>query len=333
LIWIIGSRKTTAVFINALLLVLLLQVRYIGLFYPMITVVALFFAYVREHKMKLLMFSLLQVAIFFGVVLFTTQQTKKNIGVTTLSGFSGWQKANNALHILPYINLKPEEISDTEIRQVHAFIVAHNPVELYPKKDSVVVTYLWSPYGPLKKYMFHLKGNSNKAYLHFWHKASIPMGRWADYIVKRYPHLFLKHYVKPNFLFLFQMSNEALFIFPPPSQQMKDWFGCKQCSTTPKYSFYHDFLARTASPSFNVVWILLLLSVIALCFRSKLGLNTQQYHMLIVVSFFCITYTAMSVYASPIVLRYLLVIRHAALLLPFLILIQILSKPNNSNNG
>ena len=325
ILWIIGTRKTAALLWNMVLLLLLLQIRYIGLFYPMITVVALFIAYFKKQKLRFALFSGLQVALFFGVILFTTYQTEKTIGVRVFSGFSGWQKANNAMHVLPHLNLQPKDIKDPEIRKLHAFMLAHNPVELYPAKDSVVVTYLWGPTTGPKKLLYRIMAGGNKHYLHYWHKTSIPLGKWGDYIIKNHPGLFFKYYLRPNFLFLFKMSNEALFVWPPPSKQITDWFACSNCAVAPKYSFFHDFLAATASKSFNILWVLFALSLLLLPFRSQLNLTPPQHHMLLMVSFFCITYTIMSVYASPIVLRYLLVIRHSLLLLPFLLLINIFS--------
>jgi len=324
LLWIIATKKPGPVVWNTLLVIMLILVRYIALFYPLLTIISLFIACFRHNKIRLALYSLLHVAAFLAVIFIIISETKKNIGVAVLSGFGGWQKANNALHIVPYINLKPEEIEDAEIRKTHAFIIANNPREFYPAKDSVVVLYLWASYGPLKKYMVHLQGNGRRSYQYYWHLASVPMGNWADYLVKKYPLAYLKYYIKPNFLFLFKMSNEALFVWPEPSQQMKDWFECNNCALAPRYNFYHNFLAATASKTFNILWVLLVLSIVALLFRKKLNCTQEQYWMLWVVSFFCIAYIAMSVYASPIVLRYLLVIRHSLVMLPFLVLLQLL---------
>jgi hypothetical protein len=259
------------------------------------------------------------VILFSGLIYFTTWQTKKNIGVAVLSGFSGWQKANNAMHVMPYINLKPEEIEDTVVREMHAFIVANNPTGFYPAKDSIVIFYLWSPDSPFKKYLNNLRNNGKASYLHYWHLSSIRFGRWGDYIIMKYPGLYVRHYIYPNFRLLFNLPNEALFYFPPYSEQMKKWFACGECDPTPRYHFLHNFLEATAATSFNLLWLLLLFSLVALCFRSKLRCTTQQYNMILLVSFFCIIYTVMSVYASPIVLRYLLAIRHSLLLVPFLV--------------
>ena len=318
LFWILGSRRGIAIIWNAFFLVLLLQTRYIALFYPLITVITLFFTFFKTQKLSFFLYSGLQVVLFAAVIWFTTWQTEKNIGVPVFSAFGGWQKANNAMHIIPHVNLPPEDISDPEIKKVHAFIIAHSPKELYPKPDSVVVLYLWSNYGPLKQYMFHLKGNGRKSYLHYWHLASQPLGKWADYMIKRYPMLFLRHYIYPNFLFLFSLSNEALFEFPGPSRQMRNWFDWNNKPVKPHVDYFHNFLAATASKSFNLLWFTLVISLIALCFPKQLKLEPLQHKAIIVVLFFCLAYIALSVYASPLVLRYLLVLRHSLILIPFL---------------
>lgn len=323
LLWIMGRKKTGAVLLSSFLLLLLLQVRYISLFYPFITIIALFAAYLKVNKRKLVLFCLLQAALFAGVIAFTKWQTEKNIGVNVFSGFSGWQQANNALHVLPYIDLKPEDIGDTSVRQMHRFILAHTPARIYPPGDSVVVAFLWLSEGPLKKYMYHIWGNGTRSYLYYWHQASIPFGRWGNYVIMHHPGAFAKYYLWPNFLFLFRMSNEALFDFPPPSEQIKEWFGCNNCVVKPRYDFFHDFLSRTASKSFNLLWVLFVASLVTLCFRSRLSFTPQQYGMVLLVSFFCIAYIILSVYASPIVLRYMLVIRHSLFFIPFLILIHL----------
>jgi hypothetical protein len=306
-----------------------MQVRYIALFYPLLTVIALIIACFKKHRLRLFLFAALQVAVFFGVIKLTTWQTEKWIGVAVFSGFGGWQKANNAMHIVPHVNLSPQDIKDPEIRELHTFITNNFPPDLYPAKDSVVVWFLWSPWGPMKKYMEHIKGNGKRTYLYYWHQASIPLNKWAGYMIRKYPGTFIRHYILPNFYFLFQMSNEALFIFPGPSQEMKDWFQCNNCKVQPRYNFFHNFLAATASKSFNILWLFFALSLIVLFFRSKLHFTPLQYNMLLLVSFFCITYIATSVYASPIVLRYLLVIRHALFVVTFLVCNQILVARKN----
>lgn len=327
LLWMMGTRKVRVIICSAVLLILVMQVRYIALFYPAISVFAIFLAYFKANKLRFFFLSALQVVIFFGVIFFTTWQTKKNINVAVLSGFSGWQKANNAMHVLPYINLKPEDIKDPEISRMHAFILANN--KFYPAKDSIVIFYLWSPDSPFKKYMNELRRGWKASYLYYWHLSSIALGKWGDFIMKKYPALYFRHYIMPNFLLLSKLPNEALFYFPPYSGQMKKWFQCKECDATPRYTFFHEFLAATASKSFNILWLFLFLSCVALCFRSKLNCTSQQYNMILVVSFFCILYTAMSVYASPIVLRYLLAIRHSLLLIPFLVTIHLSHRRKN----
>ncbi|HEX8315146.1 MAG TPA: hypothetical protein VF609_09140, partial [Flavisolibacter sp.] len=329
LLWMMGTRKAGPIIWNAALMILVMQVRYIALFYPLVTVLALFLTYFKADKLRFLFLSALQVALFFGLIFFTTWQTKRNIGVSVLSGFSGWQKANNSMHVMPYINLKPEDIKDAEVRRMHAYILANNPPGFYPTKDSVVIFYLWSPDSPFKKYLNQLRKSGKMSYLHYWHLSSISFGKWADYIMKKYPGLYIRHYMWPNFLLLFNLPNEALFYFPPYSEQMIKWFACGKCDPTSRTPFIHQFLEATAAKSFNLLWLLLLLSVIALCFRSKLNCTAQQYNMILLVSFFCIIYTAMSVYASPVVLRYLLVIRHSLLLIPFLIIIHLTTVRKN----
>jgi len=323
LLWMMGSKKASPVIWNGLLLLLVMQVRFIALFYPLVTVVALFLTYFKASKLRFIVLSAIQVALFFGLVYFTTWQTKKNTGVSVLSGFSGWQKANNAMHAVPYINLKPEEIEDSAVRRMHAYILANNPPGFYPAKDSIVIFYLWSPDSPFKKYLNQLRSTGKQRYLHYWHLSSVSFGEWGNYIVKKYPAQYARHYIYPNFLLLFDLPNEALFYFPPYSEQMKKWFQCGQCDPTPRYTFVHSFLEATAPRAFNLLWFLLLFSIVALCFRSKLNCTAQQYNMILLVSFFCIVYTAMSVYASPLVLRYMLAIRHSSLLIPFLVTIHL----------
>jgi hypothetical protein len=315
----LGTRKAGAIIGSAVLLLLVMQVRYIALFYPAITLLAVFLTYFRVNKVRFLALSALQLAIFFGVISFTTWQTKRNIGVAVLSGFSGWQKANNAMHVLPYISLKPAEIKDPGLRRMHAFILSNNPPGLLPAKDSLVISYLWSPDSPLKKHLNQLRRSGKRPYLYYWHLSSVDFGKWGDFIIKKYPGLYFRHYLVPNARSLLNMPNEALFYFPPYSEQMKNWFRCGECDDTPKYTFFHRFLAATASKSFNLLWVFLVLSCVALCFRPKLSTTSRQYDMILLVSFFCIMYTAMSLYASPVVLRYLLAIRHSLLLVPFLL--------------
>jgi hypothetical protein len=307
---------------NAVFLFLLMMTRYIALFYPMITVITLFLAFFRRNKIQFVVYSGIQVLLFFAVYIITRHQTNKNIGVDVFSAFSGWQTASNALHLVPYIELDPSEIKDPEVQSFHRYILANYGGPVFRNPDTVHVYYLWSPEGALKKYMNALQkaGDPKRPYLYYWHSSSIAMGKWGNYIIRRYPVKYLRHFMKPNAEQLFRLPNEALYDWPGPSRQMKDWFGCAQCPVAPRSNSFHQLLSATASKSFNVLWIFFGISLVALCFPKWFGLHGAQYGMLWILAIFALTYTLMSVYASPIVYRYMLAIRHSLVLLPFLLL-------------
>jgi hypothetical protein len=328
LVWILGKGSRMSMILNLVVLALLLQTRYIALFYPLISVICIFIAHFKRSKGKFFLFSFLQVLVFLGVYFYTKSETKQNMGVAVFSGFSGWQKANNAMHVLPFIKIDPGTIKDAEVRKVHQFIMTNmNPAYL-PKKDTIVVAHLWSNEGPLRKYMASLQATGKRPYIYYWHLASVALGKWADYILMHYPGQYVKHFMKPNAELLFALHTEVLFYWYEPTKEIKTWFGCKGCAIWPRYHYFHNFMNRFAAQGFNILWVTFASALVGLLFRSRLQFTAIQYQTLLVLSFFCILYIVMSVYASPIVLRYMLVIRHCLVMVPFLVFINLFSKKN-----
>src|SRR5580692_6064936 len=102
LLWIINRPAWYHVIIQAILLGMIFSLRYTAIYYPLVGGVA--FLLSRRNwlfKTAGIGIGLLTV---WGEMKVTTRATAAYTGTKVFSGFSGWQIANNALHMYPYIN-------------------------------------------------------------------------------------------------------------------------------------------------------------------------------------------------------------------------------------
>ncbi|MGN7785142.1 hypothetical protein ACTJIJ_11465 [Niabella sp. 22666] len=326
LIWILMIRDKWFITAHFFLLFLLFQTRYIALCYPAVSFLCFILAFWKQ-KISLLLMLTVTTSIFFIFISHTRKKTAENIGVAIFSGFSGWQMANNALHILPYSDTSSVSIEDFKIRTTNQFIVSHFPVAQYAPPDQVTANYIWDANGPLKQYMVSYSDSTND-YLYNWHKTSIQLGNWGNYIIKKNPLLFSKHYLLPNFNSTFRPQSEFLASFSQPSEFAKEWFNCIGCRTTPVYDFYHILFANWMPAAMGTLWSLTLFAIVLTFFSLKRWGTQfrQERNVLFVIWGFVMLYIVMSVYASPIVLRYLLPIRLATIIGIYILINRLLYK-------
>ncbi len=329
-IWIIGTQNPVFLILHLVILYCVTQVRYTGLFYPLISIAAILFAY--RNKYAALALSALPVLVMYFLVQQTKSGTKEHIGVEMFSGFSGWQMANNALHIIPYIDLKVEDIEDQEIRFVHQMVLNTRDSSTYPEND-LTVNFIWDKKGPLKGVLFASMQHNHSSYLPTWYRVSEPLGKYGSYLMKTYPVEFARHYLWINLKRLFYPQTEILGRFEYNAPDIaKAWFNIK-AEFKPRSLFFHNYIAPVLPATTLVLWILLFGSLVyGLIRKGDVLFDSVQRKIFWILLFFGVTYCAFSIYASPIVLRYITPINAIQVIIAF-VLINGLLKPFNEPQG
>jgi hypothetical protein len=325
-IWILYNRSIAATVVHFITLFMLIQVRYSGLFYPVFSIAIFVFCY---KKKPLIAVALSIIPILIGWQLYSSTKKKMNkiVNVEVFSGFSGWQLANNAMHIMPYIDLKPEDISDPELKRIHEYARAL-PDSVYIK-NGITAGYIWDTEYPLKQYMYKTMEENSRFYLRAWVYSSIDFGRYGNMLIKKYPVEFAKYYLLPNIKeSIYPSFSEALayYTIVPPDNK---WFVQKpETYVQPTNDVFNKSYAPLLPVITLVQWMIVFASLIlGIVFRKKVTFTSLQRVIFWMLLLFGMAYMAFNIYATPFTVRYVLPIHALQIALIFMLLMQGIKKP------
>jgi len=325
-IWILYNRSIAATVIHFITLFILIQVRYSGLFYPVFSIAIFIYCY---KKKPLVAIALSLIPILIGWELYSSTKKKMNklVSVNIFSGFSGWQLANNAMHMIPYIDLKPEDISDPELKRIHTYARAL-PDSVYIK-NGITAGYIWDREYPLKQYLYKTMEENNRPYHRAWVYASIDLGRYGGMLIRKYPGEFARHYIMPNIKeAIYPSFCEALAFYTVVPSDNK-WFVQKpEDYVQPTNDVFNKSYAPLLPVITFIQWMLVFAALIAGIFlRKRIPFTAMQRIIFFMLLMFGVVYMAFNIYATPFTIRYVLPIHALQVALVFMLLIQGIKKP------
>jgi hypothetical protein len=220
LLWLIRRPSTRHFLVQLFLLILIFYTRYNALCYPVIAAAA--FLFTRRGLLFRLTGIVSSVLVLVLGVLIVREITRQQTGVKIFSAFSGWQIANNALFMYPYIEVDPSLLPSAECRELDSLVKAtpvHHPVDTW---------YMWDPRSPLKKYMRMRQQREHTGYFTAWNKVAPVFSQYGYYLTTRHPLLFTREYLWPGTRVFFYPSLEMLMRYNEGNsnvdQTAKDWF-------------------------------------------------------------------------------------------------------------
>lgn len=196
LIWILHKPSWFLIITQLLVLFALFELRYNAIFFPAISTIALLLSkqsVVRKTVSIASSFVLIAVIIFA-----TTIVTKNYTGTKTFSAFSGWQLANNALHVMQHDNIDTSTIKDKAVKALVGFNVKFfdTAKQTFPDSGATAV-FMWHISSPLKKYMNVYPGRSN-FYFKTWNALGPVYNNFGRTVILQKPFTYIKHFVLPN---------------------------------------------------------------------------------------------------------------------------------------
>lgn len=301
LFWITQSKnsitKGIIIFIHILLLYLAFNVRYSALFYPAISLICLLF--LSKNKMLGAAISLIPIFVIFGTYKKTKSQMNKHIGIDTFSGFSGWAMANNAVSIIPYIDLKPNEIKDKKSAFIHS-VVKQFPDSVYSKKRIIATDFMWNKKSSGKQAFFQIRKTNNMSYVKGWVYSGLLLNKYAITLIKKYPYQYFKHFILMNTKQVFKFFN----IWNPktykPDKLQKEWFNLD----IEEYKFTSEFFKKI-NPVLMIFhylrWILFISASLFLMIKIKsLDFNNYQRKLFWIIIIFIVFYIGFSIISHPV---------------------------------
>jgi len=312
LIWIMNKPTGLLVVVNALVLFAAFTVRYNALFYPVISIVALFLT--RKRVWMNIGGFAISILLIVAFVQATSLKYKEISGYRQFSPFTGWQMANNALYAYRYV----DSARRTEVP--NRFKVIDNLVRNYfdstrdlnkhPEEGVLAGTaYMWEANSPLSIYMeSKFKKDSTASALKKWAVAAPMMQDYGSFLVRTYPVEFAKYYLIPNAMKYYVPPVEFLDHYSTGidsvAQIAQVWFDYKSKKIRTNLK---DFKVNVLNfyPVFTgTMHVVLILSML-----SFFLLNGYRHYpqlkrgILLVITLWAVNF-GFSVFASPIALRF-----------------------------
>jgi len=324
-IWIICSGSWAAMIANLLLLWWCMDVRYIGLIYPLFSGAALVWALWKRYKWMSPASALLPLLLLYLYRAGATDKMKEEFGVETFSSFGGWQKANNGVAVLPYVKVDVNEITDPQVKAIHQ-IVRQYPDSFFTTEAIMATSFMWTRNYPGKQCLAQYIQQTGTPYLKAWAYLGTQMEIYGDFLQSHYRMEFFKYYIIPNFKNVFKVFDIGDYREFNADANMKGFF----TTDRDKYEYKMEFF-KPLTPLRRIgdalVWTALILSTIAgAAMLKKIDWTPDQKVAVAMLALFIGAFCGASTIAAPINnFRYMMPIFYAQILVPVLIISGIVS--------
>ncbi len=212
------------------LLLLIFYTRYVALFYPVVAAIS--YAWLRRDWRFKLTAMAGGMLIMAAAVLFTRELTRKDTNAATFSAFSGWQIANNALHVYPWVPVDttglPPETTTLSGYVAKYFSRAGDALKEAPSGAST--TYMWARTSPLHEYFDAYRGRL--PYFTAWNRVAPLFSRYGYFVIRRHPLAFCRYYLGPSAESFFMSPLDVLARYLDGKKEIdpiaRDWFGYRE---------------------------------------------------------------------------------------------------------
>ena len=196
LIWIMHRPGWAIIFLQLLVLAALFELRYNAIFFPAISTIAFLLSPMSRGRKAISIG--ISVALIASIVYITTSETRKFTGIKTFSAFSGWQLANDALHIVQHSKIDTTVIRDNEVKHFAGFInhFFDTARQTFPDSAATAV-FMWHINSPLKRYM-NVYPKRSRYYFKTWNTLGPVYGNFGKTLILHKPLSYLQHFVVPN---------------------------------------------------------------------------------------------------------------------------------------
>jgi hypothetical protein len=228
-----------ALVLQWILLGLIFYTRYVALFYPAVAALT-FFVIKRDLWYKLTAIAG-SIAIVAGGTLYTQRLTREQTGTPIFSAFSGWQLANNAIQIYPWLPADTTGLPSPESHQVASYVSTYfdqSGAAIKKKAPFATTFYMWSPASPLHRYFDAYRvrrsllrqrpDTAELAYFTAWNRVALIFNRYGHFLIVRHPVAFSRYYLWPSAKGFFLSPLDVLAVYNEGKEEVdtiaQNWF-------------------------------------------------------------------------------------------------------------
>jgi hypothetical protein len=226
------------VWIQLILLVFIFNTRYVALYYPAVASIAFLLARDRQASGLApggLLFRLTGLALSIVVIFAGTAAikgvTRRETGANIFSAFSGWQIANNALNMYPYIPVDTAGMPSPETRELAGYVRAYFDTAgpaLSQREPFATTAYMWERNLPLHRYMQARQKKERQNYFITWNRVGPAFTEYGYHLVRQHPIAYSRYYMWPSAKGFFLSPLDVFAVYnegqPTVDAVARDWF-------------------------------------------------------------------------------------------------------------
>jgi len=307
LLWLLHRPRFYRLLLLAGLLFLLLQTRFTALYYPLTGIVALLLLRQKYWYKITGMALLLSVTVF--CVVSVQKTTQAATGTRVFSAFSGWQWANNALHI--YCHTKPgRDDMPPACAGIDSFVRRYFDTACPRRINASISTdYMWDDNKPLKQYLAYYRQQKDLGYFNAWHAVAPVYSSYGFYLIKKNPIAYARYYLLPGAKNYLLPSLEVMTVYNQGVDTVDKaavyWFRYRSAKVHCVSTHLQQVLLAPVPAGFLVV-NLLFVTAVGWFLRAK-GLRRASPGFsasLLLAAFFIALNAVFSIAATPSAVRY-----------------------------
>ena len=330
-IWMLMRQNIVAAILHCIVLYFVINVRYIGLFYPVISA----FIFILDYKKWKFISAMALVPL---IILISTVQSVKNktaelFGYETFSGFSGWAIANNAVAIIPHIELDPRQIPDKQIAAMHSLVTSFNDTcySWYHIKDT---DFMWDKLFPGKALLGYNANQMRIPYNAAWVYTGTQWKDYGTFLRNKYPLQFFRYYMVPNMSGVFEVfpyGSEKQYV---PDNTSKEYFQVPVDKYEFKSTLFDNVYGYRVVLYYVMLFGFIVLVIFSILKRKTILQQNQLGRFLLFTATFVFLYVAMSIYSHPIQnYRYLIPVYPVVIVIVVLLGNRIIGKHKEVASG
>lgn len=308
LLWAIHRPRLYQLPLLAGLLYLLFQIRLAALYYPVTGIFALLI--LRHQLWYRITGALLLVAVTAFCIVSARKATEAATGTRISSAFSGWQWANNALHICCHVQPDTAGLPPA-CAGLDSFVRRYFDTAC-PRRitASVSTEYMWDDDKPLKQYMeYYWQQKDLAGYFEAWHAVAPIYSSYAFYLIRKHPAAYAQYYLWPGTGTYLLPSLEVMHTYNQGIDTIdkvaKNWFGYPGTKVSCVSKSLQRVLLAPVPPFFLFINLLFITGMVwfgrVKGFRRAAPAFSRS---LLLVAFFCLVNAAFSIVATPGSVRY-----------------------------
>lgn len=325
-LWAILRPNWVVLILQVVVLAVCFNLRYTALYFPGIAVI--FFVMSRAnigYKLVGIFFSFIVIYHFVDA---QKDKMERNVDQRILSGFTGWQIANNVLCYYKHIDVAAKDLPTSDLRTLDLY-VRHYLDSLPPDPRTIHTDYLWSNKSPLKYYMVHNvkamadKPEYMKGYFYQWCYVSVVYNQYAWIIIKSNPWAYIRYFMLPNLKNFMYPETEILTnydeLHSPIPPETKSWFGFTVDNLECRFKNLQKWIIAPYPAIFLLLNLLNVVAIIAFFLkniRRHKNISKDAWRLFAAWSVFYFSFVFFCLFSTIVLLRYVNPLFTLGLLMP-----------------